>query len=445
MVKPVDSLPAFGFDSGLPPTMKIVAACILLFLLCTAPFAVADQPAPTFRHVTTSQGQRCYFFKMIPEKVRYENNSLVKEKDAWGVAYKLDENGEIVELWRTEGWYASEVFLSDDGRYLVRMGVWPTTNDEFTDVAVAFYDRGKLLKSYDVRDLIKRPHLIEHSVSHYRWQPRKQTVPNGIGRGHSQGWFGGNYLQGEHFHLVMIDKTAYHFDLATGDILSTETDPGAQSELEFWIALRAEEKERGEGLYRTWPLRADFEKHFTTSEVRTGDWYVNGVWLDGANWEGNLAPKKDYGWDCLVEAVFPISKKGDIEVTITPQEIDEAFSNALRHPFVEARFKDGATGIRLRITGDRLHWNTPELEKWLKQTRGAAPKEAELRYWAYAIIDEKEQSLANLHLSFTSFYLNTKTGELLYEDESAPFPYPTVLLDAKGTRIASSSDRGRTE
>lgn len=444
MGKTVDSLPGFGFDPG-PPPMKIAAACVLLFLFCAAPFAVADQPAPVFRHVTTSQGGRC-FFKMIPEKWRYENNRPVKEKDAWGVAYELDENGELVELWRTEGWYASEVFLSHDGRYLVRMGVWSVISEEFDDVAVAFYDRGKLLKSYEVRDLIKRLHRIEFSASHYKWRPEKQTVPNGISSELFPGSFlQSDYLQGDYFHLVMIDKTAYRFDLATGTIIATETDPGARSSGEIFAAVRAADRERGEGLYHTWSRQAEYEQHFTASEIRAGDWDISGVWLDGANWDANLTPKKDYGRDSMVEAVFPLSKKGDIEVTITPQEIDEAFSNALRHPFVAERFTQGATGIRLRITGDRLHWNTPELEKWLKQTRGVAPKEAELRHWAYAIIAEKEQPLASFHLSFTSFYLNTESGELLYEDESSPWPYSTVLLDGKGTRIASSSDKKHAE
>ncbi|QIF02561.1 hypothetical protein [Roseimicrobium sp. ORNL1] len=409
--------------------MKIAAASVLLFLLCTAPFAVADQEMGPFPHVTVAPSQD-HFFKMIPAKWRYENNTPVKEKDAWGVAYKLGKDGEFVELWRTEGWYASQVFLSDDGRYLVRMGVWPRTNEEYTDVAVAFYDRGKLLKSYEVCDLIKRPHRIEHSVSHYWWMPKEQTVPNGIMRELYPGSFlGSDYSQGDFFHLVLLDKTAYRFDLATGDIISTETDPGARSDREIFAAMRAVEKERGEDLYGKWSQRTVYENHFTASEIRAGDWYVSGVWFDGANWDANLTPKKNYGRDCMVEAVFPISKKGDIEVTITPQEIDEAFSSALRHPYVAARFKGGATGIRLRITGERLQWNTPELEKWLKQTRGAAPKDTELRHWAYVLIDEDR--------ACTTCYLHTKTGELLYEDESTPWPYSTVLLDAKGERITS--------
>jgi hypothetical protein len=416
--------------------MKIAAACVLSFLIFTAPFAVADQPAPEFRHVTTSQGADC-FFKMIPEKWRYENNRPVKEKDAWGVAYELGEDGEFVELWRAEGWYASEVFLSDDGRYLVRLGVWPETNEEFTDVAVAFYDRGKLLKSYDVRDLIKRPHLIEHSVSHYRWRPEKQTVPNGITRDPTEWYFGNDYRQGEYFHLVMIDKTAYRFDLTTGNIIATETDFGARSRHEIWAAERQADRERGEALYRTWPLRADYERHFTASGIRAGDWWVSGVWFNGANWDANLTPKKDHGRDCMVEAIFPISKKGEIEVAITPQEIDEAFANALRHPYVAALFEGGATGIRIRITGDRLHWNTPELEKWLKQIHGAAPKESELRHWTYVLIDGDRSCI--------SCYLNTKTGHVLYEDESTPWPYHQVLLDGTGTRVASSADRKQAE
>lgn len=403
------------------------AARVFLFLCLLASSAspvLADSPAELRPYVTTA-GYGSYVFKMLPATWRREGERYVKDREAFGVAYELDEKGDLIELWRTEGWYAFQVFLSDDCRYLVRMGVWPTIKEEYTDVAVAFYDRGKLVKSYEVRDLLKRPHLIEYSTSHYDWKPQKQTVPNGIEKDHL---FHADYPQGDCFHLVMIDKTAYRFDLATGDIISTETDPGAQSDREIWEAEEAVDQKKGVDLLRDWPLRGRYEAAFAISEVKADYGWTSGVWFQDTQWNANFVPRKTYKRPCWTDAVFLVGDKG-IVADITPEEIDESITKVLEHPFVQDFFKrHGAEGIRQRITGDRLHWDTPELDKWLTQARGKGLEKESPRYWSGFIIDADNPR-------YTSIYHNSKTGELLYEDESTPWPHTPVLLNAKGERV----------
>ena len=108
-------------------------------------------------------------------------------------------------------------------------------------------------------------------------------------------------------------------------------------------------------------------------------------------------------------------------VTLTPEEIDIALKKSLNHPFVSKRFESGgATGIRLRIGGDRLHWDTEELQKFHKTVKGIPASQNELRYWAEIIIDAKQPR-------YTSIYFNTNTGELIYEDTSI-WPYKQLLL-----------------
>jgi hypothetical protein len=114
-------------------------------------------------------------------------------------------------------------------------------------------------------------------------------------------------------------------------------------------------------------------------------------------------------------------------VSLTPQEINSAFEMAFKHPFVSNRFKDGgATGVRLRIQGDRLHWNTPELQEFIEKITGEKPNEDKLGHWAYFIIDDEERN-------YTSIYLNTKTGEIIDEDESK-WPWEPYLIDSAGNR-----------
>lgn len=75
-----------------------------------------------------------------------------------------------------------------------------------------------MLKEYAVKDLIRHPEHLENSTSHYDWQPKTQSMPNGF--------------VDESFHLVMIDKTAYTFDYRTGQILKTSLDVLARSSRE---------------------------------------------------------------------------------------------------------------------------------------------------------------------------------------------------------------------
>jgi hypothetical protein len=78
-----------------------------------------------------------------------------KLKKALGVAYLVQWDGSLKELYRTEGWYSSEVYISRDGQYLVRMGdIGFGSKPRKDDLAVAFYHNGKLLKEYSTADLI---------------------------------------------------------------------------------------------------------------------------------------------------------------------------------------------------------------------------------------------------------------------------------------------------
>ena len=142
------------------------------------------------------------------------------ERESFGVTYKITEGGEFKEVWRAEGWYTFEEYLSEDGRYFVRFGPWASDQENHTDLAVAFYDRGKLIKEYQVKELIRKHELLENSVSHYMWRPVIQTEPNGF--------------YDVSFHLTMIDKTTYRFDYKTGEIITRGKDKKAKSNREIW-------------------------------------------------------------------------------------------------------------------------------------------------------------------------------------------------------------------
>jgi hypothetical protein len=198
--------------------MKCLTIIVLVVCIAMKTTVIADSVGPQVPWVKTSKDGR-YMFKMVPEKSQFVGEKLNVERDAFGVAYEITEGGELKELWRTKGWYAFEGYLSEDGRYFVRFGLWAEDQEKHTDLAVAFYDQGKLLKEYQVRELIKNPKLLQNTISHYFWRPEIQTKPNGFNE--------------EGFHLVMIDKTTYSFDFKTGKIVATEKDEGAKSCIEI--------------------------------------------------------------------------------------------------------------------------------------------------------------------------------------------------------------------
>ena len=389
------------------PTIIVLAA------LATMPMkSLADSPAAPRPWVATSE-RGDFFFKMVPPKWKEEGDRFVVEREPFGVTYKISEDGEFEEVWRTEGWYTFEGYLSEDGRYFVRFGPWASDQENHADLAIAFYDRGKLLKEYQVKELIRKPDLLEDSVSHYMWRPAIQTKPNGF--------YGGT------FHLVMIDKTIYSFDYETGEIIIREKDEKAKSDREIWAEKQAAANKRGQELFQASAFREEFERHFEITGVEAMRGSYSGCSLEGPAWVAKFTPKQKYEYEASVDPVFPIRADNRVEVSLTPQEITSAFEQAFKHPFVAKRFKTGgATGIRLRIQGDRLHWDTPELVDSIEKITGAKPKEAELGHWAYLIIDAKDPR-------FTSIYFNTKTGEIILEDESK-WPREPYLIDSTGNR-----------
>lgn len=143
--------------------IQLIFACLIMI----SPL-MADSWAPRLPLAFASEGGSDMFFTMIPP--RYGKDHKL-QKEASGVAYKVEANGELKALYRTEGWYSVQVFVSRDGRYLVRMGPWNVgTGPAKADLAVAFYKDGKLLKQYSTADLVKDTSKAIQTTSHYIWQ-----------------------------------------------------------------------------------------------------------------------------------------------------------------------------------------------------------------------------------------------------------------------------------
>jgi hypothetical protein len=83
----------------------------------TAHNVYADSSRTPFPYIVTA-GDGIVYFRMFPRP--RPGNSL----DGFGIAYRIQDNDSDVALWRTQGWYSTEVFLSNNGDFLIAMGPW---------------------------------------------------------------------------------------------------------------------------------------------------------------------------------------------------------------------------------------------------------------------------------------------------------------------------------
>ncbi len=171
--------------------MKIVLIIFLVLgtsLLFSA--SIYDTEAPPYTYVISSENGK-FIFKMFAE--------------GKGIMYEVTDADYNKEIWKVEGWYAFKTFITNDGQYLIRIGNWPRGNKPSEDdLAIAFYEKDKLIKSYSTRELIKDDSLVEISASHYGFM---KELP---------------HLDGSHIIFTAADGIIYKFDVTTGIILSAD-------------------------------------------------------------------------------------------------------------------------------------------------------------------------------------------------------------------------------
>lgn len=161
---------------------------------------MSDEEALPYAYVQNSYWGK-YYFKMLPgdKSFDYDNKGS-------GALYKVNAEGPDKLLWTTNRWYAFQVYISSDGMYLVRLGNWPRGHEPSkSHLAIAFYKKGKLIKSYSTLDLIKDLSVIRPTVSHYSYYKKVNGFVGEI-----------SYR----FSLVTVDDIEYIFDVSNGEIVS---------------------------------------------------------------------------------------------------------------------------------------------------------------------------------------------------------------------------------
>ena len=173
-------------------------AQVALVVLLLSPCALGDTPAAARAYVGVGDGGH-YYFKILPCLKNSSDLSCGSVR-----VYEVSDEGPDRPVWSASGWFAFSAYLSDDGKYLVRMGDWPGGSEPSdSDLAIAFYEDGKLLKQYSTKQLIRDPSKVVRSVSHYQFLREVR----------------GFQPYTKMFTIVAVDGTEYTFDVRHGDIV----------------------------------------------------------------------------------------------------------------------------------------------------------------------------------------------------------------------------------
>lgn len=115
-----------------------------------------------------------YIFVMLAKSPDKEGriDTLKGKYDRSGL-YKA---GEPAKRFWSVNWYSPTVHVSSDGVHLVRIGrknvVAINDKPDMAQLAVAFYNKGKLVKKYTIGDLCGDPKKLVRAPAGFQWQKR---------------------------------------------------------------------------------------------------------------------------------------------------------------------------------------------------------------------------------------------------------------------------------
>lgn len=189
---------------------NILRFCLLCSILLIPVLALADSERAPIAYTQTSPNEQFLFVMNFPEwATRFgyisaeekAREQQIKSRYRQSGLYRND--GSTTPLW-TVDWYASSVLISSDGVHLITRGPWASTSG---DEALTFFANGKMLRSYQINDLVGfiDSFFLPRTVSHFTWEKsrslddEKQTLT-----------------------LVTLNEDTYMFDITTGEIIFSD-------------------------------------------------------------------------------------------------------------------------------------------------------------------------------------------------------------------------------
>lgn len=182
--------------------ISFIAIVIYILIL---PIAKAGFWVGPFEFAITSETGR-YVFTMAPREAKQKPSKEVYKSNGVGRCFFVSKDGTLKLHWSVEGWYSKNLFLSNNGNTLVRLGSWESGDQNVGPVeewlALQFYYKGALKKSYIIRDLI---------------DDTKNLVPTTAG--HIWVKDGGFGVDGNSFFVKTIEGEVFNFSIFDGELI----------------------------------------------------------------------------------------------------------------------------------------------------------------------------------------------------------------------------------
>lgn len=148
--------------------------CFLLLIMLMPLPAFADTEAMPRSYAAPSANNRFLFVMIAPIEIEsdgiYEGDGNKKESQRVRAKYPSSgmylNDGSTNPLW-TVDWYAHSVLVASDGNHIIRRGRWATA---LTDEAFTIFKQNKVVRSYQIGDLVDTELLLPHTAHHFQWE-----------------------------------------------------------------------------------------------------------------------------------------------------------------------------------------------------------------------------------------------------------------------------------
>lgn len=198
------------------------------------------------------------------------------------------------------------------------------------------------------------------------------------------------------------------------------------------------------------PLLSSFTSLFSVSDLSPKEGSTYGVYFFGEKeWSGDFTPKTNLSCQVMAELIFRVDTNDVISVGLTATHVLESLTEVCDAPFVQELVNGKKKGkVRLRAAGDRLHWNTEEVEKCRSILKAAGIESAPVNEWMEVVLDLSRGGMISMYhprgedLYVVDFWLFSNaswrdqyqklTGEPIEPDDSFPDDKYCPVVDRKG-------------
>ena len=212
--------------------MRVKTILAVLFFLAAPVIVFADTESSPFPYTVETADKKHIFVSVKPDCERCWGSDKYRQSGMY-----LND-GSTTPLWTVE--WNNYIFLPNGGKYVVRKAKWADYTATYREAVFSFVAEGRILKTYETRDLSDFPYLLPHTSSHYK--VLNSSFNSDLSDGavmkldHGDGYPAnqGAKIDAENrtFQIGTLHGDTYLFDLETGNIISTE-HPARKTT--FWL------------------------------------------------------------------------------------------------------------------------------------------------------------------------------------------------------------------